>query len=196
MENNLTIYSDKIFYYQNVLSDPAGLVNRIESTDAKLSDSTLISSWHTWTASGDTYVFGQRKTTELDYYSSADDDVVDLYNILENTLSTYGNNYANKLGIEIGIKMPISISKYFVGASMGPHTDSGPEPKTENISAVLYLNDDYQGGEINFPEQRVKIKPSAGSIIIFPSTPPFFHESMPIISGTKYMSPAFWHLLP
>lgn len=196
MESSLTIYSDKIFYYQNVLSNPVDIIKLIELTDSKLSDSTLISSWHTWTASGDSYVFGQRKTTKLDSYESADSDIIALYDILESTLSTYGNNYASQLGIEIGTKMPISISKYFVGASMGPHTDSGPEPKTENISAVLYLNDNYDGGEINFPEQRVKIKPSAGSIIIFPSTPPFFHESMPIISGTKYMSPAFWHLLP
>lgn len=194
MENNLSIFADKIFYYENVIPDPGKLVDLIESTDSLTSENSLISSWHTWTASGDTYVFGQRKTTELEQYGSAHESVAYIYDILNSSLSAYGNHYAYKLGIDLGVKMPISISKYFVGASMGPHTDSGPVPTTENISAVLYLNDDYKGGEINFPEQGVKIKPSAGSLVIFPSTPPFFHESLPIVSGTKYMSPAFWHL--
>lgn len=196
MENNLSIFADKIFYYEKAISDPNKLVNLIESTDSLTSENYLISSWYTWTASGDTYVFGQRKTTELEHYDSAHESVAYIYDVLNNNLSAYGNHYAHKLGINLGVKMPISISKYFVGASMGPHTDSGPVPTTENISAVLYLNDDYEGGEINFPEQGIKIKPLAGSLVIFPSTPPFFHESLPIVSGTKYMSPAFWHLLP
>lgn len=194
MDHNLSIFADRIFYYENVISDPEKLIDLIESTDSITSEKSLISSWHTWTASNDTYVFGKRKTTNLDYSGEPDASITSIYEILDSTLSAYGNHYAYKLGINLGIKMPISISKYFVGASMGPHTDSSPNPTTENVSAVLYLNDDYVGGELNFPEQGVKIKPSAGSLVVFPSTPPFFHESLPIVSGTKYMSPAFWHL--
>jgi predicted 2-oxoglutarate/Fe(II)-dependent dioxygenase YbiX len=60
------------------------------------------------------------------------------------------------------------------------------------MSAVLYLNDDYEGGELNFKDQNITIKPEAGSIVIFPSVAPFYHESKEIISGNKYMCPAFW----
>jgi predicted 2-oxoglutarate/Fe(II)-dependent dioxygenase YbiX len=60
------------------------------------------------------------------------------------------------------------------------------------MSAVIYLNDDYEGGELRFPEQDVMIKPEAGSVIVFPSVEPFYHQSMPLKTGTKYMVPAFW----
>ena len=188
------IFAEKIFYYESVIPNPEELVYLIESTDFYISEESLISKWHTWMSSDDSYVFGKRKTTDASFYDSASNKLRDAYDILTRTLSVYGKDYAEKLNVDLGIQMPISISKYFAGASMGPHTDSGPEPTTENISAVLYLNDSYSGGEINFSGQGVKIKPKAGSLVIFPSVPPFYHESMPILNGVKYMSPAFWHL--
>jgi hypothetical protein len=42
-----------------------------------------------------------------------------------------------------------------------------------------------------FPEQDIKIKPEAGSLVIFPSVKPYFHASTPLVSGNKYMCPAF-----
>lgn len=188
------VFAEKIFYYESIIPIPTELVYLIESTDDELSDDSLISKWHTWTSSDDSYIFGKRKRTNASEYDSASQKVRNAYDILVKTLSDYGTDYANSLGIELGTQKAISISKYFTGASMGKHADSAPSPTTENISAVLYLNDNYSGGEINFPDQDVKIKPSAGSIVIFPSTPPFYHESLPIVNGVKYMSPAFWHL--
>jgi Rps23 Pro-64 3,4-dihydroxylase Tpa1-like proline 4-hydroxylase len=189
------IFAEKIFYYESALENPHELIYAIEFLDDSLSHDSLISSWHTWSASNNSYVFGKRKTTDEEKFDSASESIRLIYSLLKNTLSSYGEDYAKSLGISLGAQMPISISKYFTGASMGVHTDSSPNPTTEHISAVLYLNDDYSGGEISFPDQDVLIKPRAGSLIIFPSTPPFFHESKEITKGTKYMSPAFWHLL-
>jgi len=75
---------------------------------------------------------------------------------------------------------------------MGPHVDDYGNGDDPNISVVLYLNDDYVGGELFFREQGVKIKPEAGSIVIFPSVEPYYHESLPVESGIKYMAPGFW----
>ena len=35
--------------------------------------------------------------------------------------------------------------------------------------------------------------PTAGSIVIFPSNEPYYHESKEIKRGIKYMSPGFWY---
>jgi hypothetical protein len=191
-----TVFADKIFYYESVLDNPQALIDAIESSNEGLSKTSLISDWHTWSSSNGSYVFGERKTTNYEAFEAAPKDIKLIFSLVKNILSNYGQDYANALGINIGNQMPISISKYFTGASMGPHTDSSPNPTTEHVSAVLYLNDDYSGGEIAFPDQGVVIKPTAGSLVIFPSVPPFFHESKEITSGTKYMSPAFWHLNP
>jgi Rps23 Pro-64 3,4-dihydroxylase Tpa1-like proline 4-hydroxylase len=189
-----TIFAERIFYYESVIDNPYDVVDDIESLDEELSDKSLVTNWHTWSSSDGSYVFGKRKSTNYESFSEASDNVKKLYLLIDNLLSEYGEDYANKLKVNLGEKKAISISKYFTGSSMGKHTDSSPNPTIENISAVLYLNDDYSGGEIAFPDQGVVIKPTAGSLVIFPSIPPFFHESREITSGTKYMSPAFWHL--
>ena len=53
------------------------------------------------------------------------------------------------------------------------------------MSAVFYLNDDYEGGELEFGFGE-KIKPEAGDLIFFPSFPLFMHRSLPVKNGTKY----------
>jgi predicted 2-oxoglutarate/Fe(II)-dependent dioxygenase YbiX len=54
------------------------------------------------------------------------------------------------------------------------------------VSAVVYLNDDYDGGEIEFPRHNLTLKPKAGDIILFPSNFVYEHASLNISSGTKY----------
>jgi hypothetical protein len=193
-KNKLTIFENKIFYYENVLENIEELIYTIESTNDHLSGDSLISSWHPWKASNGEDLFGMKKSTNSTAIENANIKIKNLFNLLDTTLDEYGKDYADQLGIEVGKKMPISISKYFLNSFMGPHTDSPPEPTFQNFSAVMYLNDNYAGGEIHFPEQGVKIKPTRGSLVIFPSIPPFYHESLKILNGVKYICPAFWHL--
>jgi len=54
------------------------------------------------------------------------------------------------------------------------------------LSAVLYLNEDYEGGELHFPRQGLKISPSAGEVVLFPSSFAFPHESCDVTRGVKY----------
>lgn len=52
------------------------------------------------------------------------------------------------------------------------------------LSMVIYINDDYEGGEIQFPYY--SYKPVRGQAILFPSTWLYPHRSRPVNSGTKY----------
>ena len=45
------------------------------------------------------------------------------------------------------------------GASMNAHIDSDGEDRTFIISAVLYLNEDFTGGEIVFPKLNFEYQP-------------------------------------
>jgi predicted 2-oxoglutarate/Fe(II)-dependent dioxygenase YbiX len=108
-------------------------------------------------------------------------------------LTRVGNEYLQHFGLPIIDPSSMAISKYIPGKGMGPHVDT---PQEENklalITAILYLNENYEGGELLFKNQGVNIKPSAGSIVIFPSVDPFFHESLNLKSGNKYIMPLFW----
>lgn len=80
--------------------------------------------------------------------------------------------------------------------AIGWHTDRlqgleyspGPKPI---LTLTLYLNDDYEGGEVAFlkdgEEKIIIYKPKAGDVVVFPSSNPFQHAAMPILSqNSKY----------
>ncbi len=78
--------------------------------------------------------------------------------------------------------------RYREGESFGLHTDAifGRSKGFRQVSGMIYLNDDYTGGETVFPRQGVKFKARAGDLLLFPSNFCYPHESLPVISGTKY----------
>ena len=57
-----------------------------------------------------------------------------------------------------------------------------------HIASVYYINDDYEGGEINFPDHNLNIKPKANSLIIFPGNENYVHEVRKIIDKDRYTS--------
>ena len=75
--------------------------------------------------------------------------------------------------------------KYATGTEYKSHYDSGTQ-MGRIISALVYLNDDYEGGELEFPSFGIKIKPKAGMLILFPSNFAYRHIAHPVKSGTKY----------
>jgi len=54
------------------------------------------------------------------------------------------------------------------------------------MSTIYYINDNYEGGEIEFPRFNVKYKPVANDFIIFPSNYMYNHSVSPVISGERY----------
>lgn len=184
---------EKISYYKNVIDNPDFLIALIEASDKNLNDFTSIPRWQEWTASGDvSYEFGYQKRFKDSVDSDTNIDIQKINYILKKAIVEASEDYSKHYSVNIGKLMPLSISKYSTGKSMGPHVDDYNNGEDPNISVVLYLNDNYEGGEINFPNQNITIKPEAGSIVIFPSVEPYYHQSLPVKSGIKYMSPGFW----
>jgi Rps23 Pro-64 3,4-dihydroxylase Tpa1-like proline 4-hydroxylase len=75
--------------------------------------------------------------------------------------------------------------KYASGQKYSSHYD-GSSFNGRFISVVCYLNDGYEGGSLFFKNQNVTIKPQKGDVVLFPSNYAFVHESLPVVSGTKY----------
>jgi hypothetical protein len=75
--------------------------------------------------------------------------------------------------------------KYGPGQHFQEHHDHGFSYNC-TVSLVAYPNDDYEGGELYFRLQDLKIKPQAGDLYIFPSNFMYPHKAMPVTSGTKY----------
>ena len=94
--------------------------------------------------------------------------------------------YKYRYGIEEGMwHENYAMLKYETGQEYKLHYDSGSN-LGRAISALVYLNNDYDGGEIEFPNFEIKIKPEPGMLILFPSNFAYSHIAHPVTSGIKY----------
>lgn len=80
--------------------------------------------------------------------------------------------------------------KYTSGGKYDIHYDQAlHENKTKGvrvISAILYLNDDFLGGETYFKYQDYTLKPKPGRLVFFPSTYTHPHMSLPVRPPLSY----------
>jgi hypothetical protein len=114
-----------------------------------------------------------------------DQDMFDIHKEVEDALDKCLEDYQSLWHLQMFYKEAFNFVKYLPGKYFKLHGDHGPYYSC-TISAVVYLNDNYTGGEIEFPRQLLKIKPKAGDIIIFPSNFVYEHSSHEIFDGTKY----------
>ena len=204
------ILEEKVYYYTEVIENPQELIKELEQ----------IPEWGEWAAcSGQHYVYGTDKTiipsSGATFEGAAVNDKA--YNIINNAFQAVAKDYAEAQGDFSSPKLftAMPVKKYMAGTSMGAHYDQQEGDERLKYSLVMYLNDDYEGGEISFtirdpngvisgttPEPDFSlskadsytfaVKPKAGSVIIFPPSPPYHHTAHLVKSGFKYMVPQHW----
>jgi hypothetical protein len=103
-------------------------------------------------------------------------------------------------------EIPLHINKTFfdsggisydeIDFAMYWHQDPGPEDNVL-ISFSLYLNDDFEGGELEFKNLPIKIKPKAGMLVGIPGGEEYTHRVNKVLGpnsrhtlyGNSYVDP-------
>jgi hypothetical protein len=183
------------------------------------------SSWKNWTSSNDkSFIYGSTKSFDIKEIETMEEPfktkMAFIYNTVQDSFYDVCKDYATSLGDfdNPNLFPTFNIKKYNVGSSMGAHFDQLDGDQTLRYSLVMYLNDDFEGGEISFtlsdydgilnrtkltphPDYQkalkgnsmdFSIKPKAGSVIIFPSSAPYHHTAHLVKTGFKYMVPGHW----
>jgi predicted 2-oxoglutarate/Fe(II)-dependent dioxygenase YbiX len=109
----------------------------------------------------------------------------DIHFKVDKALDVCLNHYESLWHLKMHYKEAFNFVKYMPGKYFKIHGDHGPYYAC-TVSAVVYLNDDYEGGEIEFTRQGLVVKPQAGDIIMFPSNYVYEHASLEVFSGIKY----------
>ena len=55
-----------------------------------------------------------------------------------------------------------------------------------DLSLLIYLNEDFEGGELSFYKLNYQIRPRAGAVIMFPSDQRFLHQAEIVKKGVRY----------
>lgn len=95
-----------------------------------------------------------------------------------------------------------AIVRWLPGQRQQPHADKelheGEHRGKPNdfpfydIAGLFYINDNYEGGELYFPNQGIQFKPKAGAAYFFPGDMNYIHGVTEIESGIRYVCPFFW----
>lgn len=139
--------------------------------------------------------YGENKNANLNYritnWITLPSDIID------NTINSVGGFYNNYL-IE-KYKQPIKHVEdtqflyYSIGGQYKQHNDcedfvEGKLARVtdRDLTILTYLNDDYEGGELELVNFGVKFKPKAGTVIVFPSYIEFTHIVHPVTKGERF----------
>ncbi len=90
---------------------------------------------------------------------------------------------------------PLQILRYRPGEQYHPHVDWLGEENQRVLTALVYLNDGYEGGETKFVKTGLRVRGSKGDALIFRSSGPgrqldplSEHAGLPVTRGTKYIA--------
>lgn len=203
-EFNFEVLDLGLVYYKNIIPNPENLIEVINKTNNRFLENehknafTNVKDWTPWSY-GDTIFSWQKFFPEpkdipsLDYYYQ---DVLAVSEVLYSSLEKAFNHYVTEIypfaknNIK-GREESIHLLRYGPGGHLPAHQDQGVSSRV--LSSVMYLNDSYVGGEIEFINSGVRLKPKAGSIIFFPSNFLYVHEVHPIDDGYRYSMPHWYH---
>jgi Rps23 Pro-64 3,4-dihydroxylase Tpa1-like proline 4-hydroxylase len=190
--------------YGNAIENPQEVIALIEDLDKRFlanehgKSKTIVDAWKPWTYNDlffnvQKFFPESKDVSDSDYYAKEMKEIADrLYPFLEKAFHHYSNIIypfaANNIK---GREKSIHLLKYGKGGHLPAHQDQGVSSRV--LSSVMYLNSNYDGGDIEFINSGVRVKPDAGSIIFFPSNFLYVHEVHPITSGFRYAMPHWYH---
>ena len=201
--NYIELYP-KIDVYRNVLSNPSDLYEVMNASEKTSNGEYFLKTWDPWAHFG-TYT---QKKTPGEYPESITNSEMFIKEkkFVEEVEEAYNKvilDYVKRHNIELPEGWHFSgcsYSKYHAGIdtlqnnmTMQYHTDHITSQKDMPgdkffITCTMYINDDYDGGDIEFYVNKrfINHKPKAGDILVFPSTEPYFHGVKTINSNEKF----------
>ena len=136
----------------------------------------------------------------LHYYSLRDVDS-------DSASWVYGVSLQCKEKIEVDLRTPqlfvetVFLACLLPGDSHIPHADNQRREHgrwlpnhtpQRDYTALVYLNDNFTGGELVFPDRDVVIIPKPGLFVGFPSNHKFVHAVPNVLSGKRYSLPVWF----
>ena len=117
------------------------------------------------------------------------------HDILAIFLDIHQNRLAPFFGVTFEWFERPQILRYPPGGKYDPHADAEHlntqtrvwmRSLDRDISVLLYLNDDYEGGMLGFDHLNYSLQPRKGMLIAFPSDHRYLHAARPTLSGRRY----------
>lgn len=192
-----------IIVYRNMLSNPNKAYDIMMNSESSSNGKYFFKEWTPWAEFG---TYTQRKD-EQEYIDAERGEIFQAEESLFQEIAVSYDKALSHYFKHTGIEIPEGATysgqswcKYFNKIdvlknkmTMQYHTDyvisqSEMPGQKFHTTCTFYINDNYNGGDIEFYVNGdiTNHKPKAGDLVIFPSTPPFFHGVKTIPDGNKF----------
>jgi hypothetical protein len=121
--------------------------------------------------------------------------IPDIYDIVERCKEEISKTYGIEKEKVIVKQDSLSVVRWTEGTYLNLHVDDLGYVTDNHLPVVIYLNNDYEGGEIRFETHGLSFKPNAGDFIVFPGNMHYPHEVTKILSGTRYTLPVWFSII-
>ena len=119
--------------------------------------------------------------------------------LMEKIRRRSAKHIARDYGIEDEIYADtLQLVRWLPGHSQGAHADcEEPDGRPNStpwraFASIIYLNDDYEGGQIYFPKHGLRPELKPRLLAYFPSTAKYLHGVDPITDGVRYTFSCFY----
>jgi hypothetical protein len=189
-----------IAIYKNIWSDSKKIIQTIEDVTSDPTSGLFFKQAVTLGDVEQNKISNQARTNSDLYLSEQahkNEEFRKIHNRFYETIFATSKAYKKLMNIEEEIYFTegFNLLKYKGGQEYTAHYDGGTS-SGRSISPILYLNDDYEGGELEFVNFNLKIKPEAGTLYLFPANYPYRHIAHPVTNGTKYAIVTWLHDRP
>lgn len=193
--------------YTDLLPDADLLYSVVKKSEAESNGRFYLRKWEPWSNFG-TYTQQKHEPSEPREYGPEYDQEKYLSDRIHEAYNIAIKDYVDRHKIQLPegshlvsssfCKYDKNVDELKNDLTMQYHTDyiisekEMPGPKFF-LTCTTYINEDYEGGEIAFyiNGDRVSYKPLKGSILIFPSSEPYWHAVTEINNGNKYFVRSF-----
>jgi predicted 2-oxoglutarate/Fe(II)-dependent dioxygenase YbiX len=194
----------KVDVYRNVLKDPKQMYDVMKESETTSEGKYFLKTWDPWAHFG---TYTQKKDLrEVESEIQSEEMFIKEKAFVDEVEDAYRRvimDYVQRHGIELPEFWRFSgcsYSKYRPALdlmnnkmTMQYHTDHITSQKDMPgdkffITCTMYINDDYEGGDIEFliDGELINHKPKAGDILVFPSTEPYYHGVKTIGENEKF----------
>jgi predicted 2-oxoglutarate/Fe(II)-dependent dioxygenase YbiX len=102
--------------------------------------------------------------------------------------------------VSVSVRPPV-IMKWRVGIEQKPHADKQLNDGRPNafidydINSLFYYNDDFEGGDLYYPQHGITVRPKPGLAVIHPGDVNYLHGVTMITAGERYTTPSFYTIV-
>jgi hypothetical protein len=183
----MKIIAPTISVYENAFPKPDAFIEKLEL----LIDSDISLNWIWARTSGNNSIEnkqdGYRTNKEFPITSNCSNPLVkELDSFVFESITKFIGEYAAQYDIGSLNDEGYTVLKYQDGMEYRKHHDCGGPHDKRVVSILVYLNDGYVGGQLEFPHLGVTYTPKSGDLVLFPSNYTFAHIAHPVTEGTKY----------